>query len=1389
MKNSSFYLGIAGIVVFGISLIVALLALNGSDTGLATAATFVLGAGFALGAIGVVGMALSQRAARREEATRLNNAETRIGEARKKLDALEKGHKKTSKALEQSAKKSKDESAESLKMTEVVLNQFDERLTSVEEGSRTATPSDMGFTADLRAVRMAQLAGTDVALFFDHEQAKQFVAQANSREQFIDTVPVLRAYPDAADSLSLSNLRKLAGGIRRLGYMDVSIDMMKAIVNKTHRESDENFLEVLKTEQQLYSAEYRPKIELPEYHRTDDNRVVLHVVGKALPETQTGYTLRTHYTVLAQQSIGVDPVVVRHVGGGTRQHSNTETYELDGIRYFLLGGGQRNKTPWNIWIEQNIRGLADVVRQVQPQIIHVHSDFLNAVIGQYVGDYYGIPVVNETRGFWEESWLSRTTGALGWKDRTNFDQLYGLPASYELRRNREIEYRSRAAAVVTLAEVMKNHIYELGEQAQLPSVPVSVVPNAVEADNFPVVGKSPEILEKLDFAEDDIVIGYISSIVEYEGIDTLIRAFGRLTEALDKVKKEAAEALELEASDSDDAVEIVDAEDPEAPQLDVRTDELDSEDVVVTEGELAEAQEPLEEEPAEEASEKPRLFSGERELLEAFQNLNSSDAETTDEAWMQNEDIAAAKLENLLSAVPADRELRLLIVGDGKTRAELEELTSELGLEDRVTFTGRVDHSEILSYYGMIDLFVVPRRRSDVTELVTPLKPFEAMSSGRACIFSDVAALREIADLSGAARTFPADDFEALAGVLAELIADPEQIEELSEKAANWVREERTWIINAARYQDVYNSLGMDISLPSSLKKFITLSQKGKKPARLVEQISRVETPEPTGWFILEKKPYTAERIMTQGWGLAKYPPIQFEPGMDWEAPGAENRSWGFHLHAWEFIDPVLQEFYATGDEHLLRWMIDVAHNWWASSKRFAWDESMAWYDMSLSLRMPRLARLMIAIAKSPWRDEVVEFLEMAEAHIDMCLLPEAFNERNNHGFFTAAASLDFTKLLYGFERSQELHDLGVERMKIMADRQFGNDGGHLEHSPDYHRMLLASFQSGLLAGLIEDEATRTRIEKAAYVMGWMVQPDGHLVQFGDSPAFDVDEGGIESVNDQAQFILSNGQEGEPDAEEMIVLPDTGYAFVRSPQPQGEMERIKSSYIAFQAAFHSRAHKHADDLTFTWFDRGHEIIVDSGRYGYVDLLPKDSPDRLKGFYYSAPERQYVESTPAHNTISVNGADIERRARAPYGSALGECVQSDDSFHLSGRADHLFYIHERELEFDPAQRLLVRDALIPTSIDDGVDEAIAWFNIDGSIQIERFEDSLRLRLPDGAGVVRVTTNGEFADLVKGQEEPLRGWRSRIDREFEPTWNFGIKLSKDDNWTLETLFEFE
>lgn len=154
----------------------------------------------------------------------------------------------------------------------------------------------------------------------------------------------------------------------------------------------------------------------------------------------------------------------------------------------------------------------------------------------------------------------------------------------------------------------------------------------------------------------------------------------------------------------------------------------------------------------------------------------------------------------------ARQDFRILLVGGGAEDARLRAQVAELGLGEFVLFAGRVPHDDVGAYYGAMDLLVYPRPPTPLTDMVTPLKPLEAMAAGKPVLASDVAGHRELVRHAFNGLLFAAGDPAALATALDDAFRS-DDLGALSERARRWVGEERTWQAAVARYQPVYAGL------------------------------------------------------------------------------------------------------------------------------------------------------------------------------------------------------------------------------------------------------------------------------------------------------------------------------------------------------------------------------------------------------------------------------------------------------------------------------------------------------------------------------------------------------------------------------------------------------
>jgi PEP-CTERM/exosortase A-associated glycosyltransferase len=164
-------------------------------------------------------------------------------------------------------------------------------------------------------------------------------------------------------------------------------------------------------------------------------------------------------------------------------------------------------------------------------------------------------------------------------------------------------------------------------------------------------------------------------------------------------------------------------------------------------------------------------------------------------------------IQSLPQIVEQDPKTRLLLVGGGPEEVRLRQLAHECGVHDRVIFTGRVPNKEVHAYYDAIDLLVYPRHRMRLTDLVTPLKPLEAMAQGRAFVASDVGGHRELVAHGRTGFLFRAGDTQSLADAVREVLEDDETRTTVLARARTFVEQDRTWQNSVLRYEQVYAKL------------------------------------------------------------------------------------------------------------------------------------------------------------------------------------------------------------------------------------------------------------------------------------------------------------------------------------------------------------------------------------------------------------------------------------------------------------------------------------------------------------------------------------------------------------------------------------------------------
>ena len=394
---------------------------------------------------------------------------------------------------------------------------------------------------------------------------------------------------------------------------------------------------------------------------------ILHVLDHSLP-AHSGYTFRTRALMKAQVAKGWD---VAGVTGVRHPEPGPDGETVDGLTFYRTAPIAPARAPIREWREigalaKRVEALA---KEWKPDVLHAHSPVLDGLAALRVGKKLGIPVIYEIRAFWEDAAVGNGTGREG-------------SLRYRLTKRLETHAVKSADAVAVICEGLRGDLIARG----IDPAKIIVSPNGVDLDLF---GDPPPrddaLAETLGLAADDVVIGYIGSFYDYEGIDDLIAAMPALAAAQPKA--------------------------------------------------------------------------------------------------------------------------RLLLVGGGPMETALKAQAAASPVAAQILFVGRVPHGEVERYYSLIDILAYPRKKMRLTDLVTPLKPLEAMAQGKLVAASNVGGHRELIEDGMTGTLFAPDDPAAIANALAGLLDNRAMWPERRRTARIFVESHRNWSSNILRYEPVYQRL------------------------------------------------------------------------------------------------------------------------------------------------------------------------------------------------------------------------------------------------------------------------------------------------------------------------------------------------------------------------------------------------------------------------------------------------------------------------------------------------------------------------------------------------------------------------------------------------------
>lgn len=394
---------------------------------------------------------------------------------------------------------------------------------------------------------------------------------------------------------------------------------------------------------------------------------ILYLLHNCLPHHTGGYAIRAHGLLKGFQDAGRDVIAQARLGypaDRKKSVSNRLVQEMiDGIEYrFLPDYVSIDQADQVGYIEHYVENVLKSVDPKRVGYVHAASFFQNGLAGRMIADRLGVPLVYEMRGM---EWL--TNGALDADWQRSMPGIVG--------REMELAAARSADHVFAITHALGDWLVDNGIEAGK----ISVLPNGCVAEQAACAcGRDETLARDLDL-EGSFVVGYIGSVVFYEGIDLIVRAVGQ-------VRKETG--------------------------LDVR----------------------------------------------------------------------------------------FLLVGDGPDFQRVTQFIDESGARDFVRQTGRVPYSDVNRYYSLVDAFVMARTELEICNIISPLKPLEALMKRKLLITSDVDAIREMVIASeGGAVTFKAGSASELSDRIVEAAREPERMAEIAQKGHQWAVEQRSWSVLARK--------------------------------------------------------------------------------------------------------------------------------------------------------------------------------------------------------------------------------------------------------------------------------------------------------------------------------------------------------------------------------------------------------------------------------------------------------------------------------------------------------------------------------------------------------------------------------------------------------------
>ncbi|UAC49110.1 heparinase II/III family protein [Bacillus aquiflavi] len=460
------------------------------------------------------------------------------------------------------------------------------------------------------------------------------------------------------------------------------------------------------------------------------------------------------------------------------------------------------------------------------------------------------------------------------------------------------------------------------------------------------------------------------------------------------------------------------------------------------------------------------------------------------------------------------------------------------------------------------------------------------------------------------------------------------------------------------------------------------------------------------------------------------------------------DRSWLFWHHCLVSVPFLIDSYYVDRNDEKINLAYEIIEKWFQANHPISPSE-MGWHDHSTALRLLHIVKLYLVFHEKKNSKVLNRLSKISEYHMKKLADPNFYQEKHNHGLDQDIALFISAHVLTKLQKSNEWKNLALKRFWRQVHSIFASDGSYLEHSPQYIYLMLERLLNfyRILYQTNQAESTilLTKIEKIFTFYLTMLHPNGQFPTIGDSEAETAKKIAEKYLNLLPKKLSANivsFQKGMTNMPLDAFYRNGGYAFFRSDWKNDE----ETTQIIFYSAFHSRVHKHHDDLSFTLYGHGMPLLIDAGKFTYE---------------YDRPERKYVVSAYGHNTVRLNKRETDLKRQHINQSGILSFLATKNIGYASGFHTLTKGVtHRRMLFFLKPYDLLVIDLIRGNQQTTG--ELI--LNLHHQLKVHKKNEKV-IALKGTKPLLSITQlGGGTFNIQRGKKNPLLGWSSPTYGEF-------------------------